>query len=263
MFASLLQFLFLTATSILGCLLVLRAWTYACAMTFHDPIVYPIRRLTNWLVDPLSKMVAPKGAWDWPSLVGALLAGLLSVVVRTAFHPAGFAMVSTWIAPFAMVLRWGLEMLTWGIFGWVILLTGILEVLLSTANRHFITGRGWMLAGGIIEIVLGVILILNVGLSAATLPLFLGFWLMMRGFSTIGLGGDMRALGITGAGWTILTGILLVICSLGVLLQPTAVGTTAVVVWVGVTLLFAGMAAGSLALQFRNAHRCFEEEERR
>ena len=61
MFASLLQFLFLTATSILGCLLVLRAWTYACAMTFHDPIVYPIRRLTNWLVDPLSKMVAPRG----------------------------------------------------------------------------------------------------------------------------------------------------------------------------------------------------------
>lgn len=107
MLASLLQFLFLTATSILGCLLVLRAWTYACAMTFHDPIVYPIRRLTNWLVDPLSKAVAPKGAWDWPSLVGALLVGLLSVVVRTAFHPAGFAMVSTWIAPFAMVLRWG------------------------------------------------------------------------------------------------------------------------------------------------------------
>ena len=70
------------------------------------------------------------------------------------------------------------------LFGWVILLTGILEVLLSTANRHFITGRGWMLAGGVIEIVLGVILILNVGLSAATLPLFLGFWLMMRGFST-------------------------------------------------------------------------------
>ena len=122
---------------------------------------------------------------------------------------------------------------------------------------------GGMLAGGIIEIVLGVILILNVGLSAATLPLFLGFWLMMRGFSTIGLGGDMRALGIAGSGWTLLTGILLVICSLGVLLQPTAVGTTAVVVWVGITLLFAGMAAGSLALQLRNAHRCFEENGRR
>ena len=50
------------------------------------------------------------------------------------------------------------------LFGWVILLAGILEVVISTANRHFITGRGWMLAGGIIQIVLGVILIFNVGL---------------------------------------------------------------------------------------------------
>ena len=56
---------------------------------------------------------------------------------------------------------------------------------------------------------------------------------------------------------------MLVISTLGVLHQPTDVGTTAAVVWVGITLLFAGMAAGSLALQLRNAHRCFEEEERR
>ena len=39
------------------------------------------------------------------------------------------------------------------LFGWVILITGILEVVLSSANRHFVTGRGWMLAGGVIEIV--------------------------------------------------------------------------------------------------------------
>ena len=150
----------------------------------------------------------------------------------------------------------GLSML----FGWVILFSGILETVLSTSNSHYITGRGWMIAGGIIQIVLGVILILNIGLSAATLPLFLGFWLMMRGFSTIGLGSDMRALGVSGSGWTIATGILLLLCSLGVLFQPLAFGTTAVIAWVGVTLLFAGVAAGTLSLQLRSAHRCLEEE---
>ena len=65
-------------------------------------------------------------------------------------------------------------------FGWLILLSGIFQVILSTANKHYITGRGWMLAGGIIEIVLGAILVWNVALSAATLPIFLGFWLMFR-----------------------------------------------------------------------------------
>ena len=79
------------------------------------------------------------------------------------------------------------------VFGWLMLFSGILEVVLSSANKHFITGRGWMLAGGIIEIILGIILIFNVALSAATLPIFLGFWLMLRGFSAIGLGGDMNA----------------------------------------------------------------------
>ena len=93
------------------------------------------------------------------------------------------------------------------LFGWLMLISGILEVVLSSVNKHFITGRGWMLAGGIIEIVLGIILIFNVALSAATLPIFV-------------------------------------------------FGTTAVIVWVGISLLFAGVAACSLSLQLHRAHRC-------
>ena len=52
------------------------------------------------------------------------------------------------------------------LFGWLILFTGIFEVLLASANKHFVTGRGWMLVGGIIEIALGIILIINIRLSA-------------------------------------------------------------------------------------------------
>lgn len=144
------------------------------------------------------------------------------------------------------------------LFGWVMLVTGILEVVLSTTNRHFVTGRGWILAGGIIEIILGLILIFNIALSAATLPIFLGFWLLLRGFSAIGLGGDMNALEVAGSGWTIFAGVLLVLCALWVLFQPLVIGTTAVIVWVGVSLLFAGIAACSFAMQLHKAHRCLE-----
>lgn len=144
------------------------------------------------------------------------------------------------------------------LFGWLMLIAGILEVVLSSVNRHFITGRGWMLAGGIIEIILGIILIFNVALSAATLPIFLGFWLMLRAFSTIGLGGDMRAMEIGGSGWTIFSGILLLLCSLWILFQPLVFGTAAVVVWVGISLLFAGIAAFAVSLQLHRAHHCLE-----
>ena len=83
---------------------------------------------------------------------------------------------------------------------------------------------------------------------------------MLRGFSAIGLGGDMNAMEIPGSGWTVFSGILLVLCSLWILFQPLVIGTTAVIVWVGITLLLAGITAFSLALQLRNAHHCLHSD---
>ena len=146
------------------------------------------------------------------------------------------------------------------LFGWLIFFSGVFETALAATSRHFITGRGWMLAGGVIEIILGLILISNVAISEVALPIILGFWLLMRSFSTIGLGGDMTTLGIHGAGWTIFTGILLLLCSLSILLQPLVFGSTAVLVWVGVSLLFVGAGACSMAFQLRHAHRVLDAE---
>lgn len=146
------------------------------------------------------------------------------------------------------------------LFGWLMLLTGVVETIVAARNTHYVTGRGWMLAWGVIEIVLGLILVFNVALSSATLPVVLGFWLLMRGFSAVGLGGDMRAVGIRGAGWTILCGILLLLCALGILFHPLVFGSTAVVVWVGLSLLLAGASAALLGLQLRTAHRVADKQ---
>ena len=79
---------------------------------------------------------------------------------------------------------------------------------------------------------------------------------MLRAFGAIGLGSDMGAMQIAGSGWTIFSGILLLLCSLWILFQPLVFGTTAVIVWVGISLLFAGVAACSLSLQLHRAHLC-------
>ena len=172
----------------------------------------------------------------------------------------GIALLAVGILVFIYPARSYLDLSV--LFGWLILFSGVMEVVLAARSRHFVTGRGWMLAGGIIEIILGAILVFNVALSAVTLPIFLGFWLLMRSFSTIGLASDMHVLGIRGSGWTVLTGVLLLICSLWMLLQPLAFGTTAVVVRVGLSLLFAGISTVSLSLQLRSAH-CIAEAPRR
>ena len=172
----------------------------------------------------------------------------------------GIALLAVGILVFIYPARSYLDLSV--LFGWLILFSGVMEVVLAARGRHFVTGRGWRLGGGVIEIILGAILVFNVALSAVTLPIFLGFWLLMRSFSTIGLASDMHVLGIRGSGWTVLTGVLLLICSLWMLLQPLAFGTTAVVGWVGLSLLFAGISTVSLSLQLRSAH-CIAEAPRR
>lgn len=148
------------------------------------------------------------------------------------------------------------------LFGWLIFFSGVMEVVLAASSRHFVTGRGWMMAGGIIEIILGLVLIFNIALSAVTMPIFLGFWLLMRGFTTVGLASDMHLLGIRGSGWTVTTGILLLICALWMLFQPLVFGSTAVVVWVGLSLLFAGISTTMLSMQLRRAHRIADNARR-
>lgn len=140
-------------------------------------------------------------------------------------------------------------------FGALMLFAGIFEVVLSIGNRDFITGRGWMLAGGMLQVLLGMILMFNPVFSATTLPLFLGFWLLFRGFLTVGWGGDMSALHLPGVGWTVTSGILLILLALMVLLQPLTFGTRMVVAWMGVSLLFAGMTAILFGFQLRSVHR--------
>ena len=145
------------------------------------------------------------------------------------------------------------------LFGFVILFSGIFEIVLSASNNHLVTGRGWLLAAGIIEAVLGLLLIFNVALSAAALPVFLGFWLLFRSFTLIGLGGDMNSMQVPGSVWTIVTGVLLLLCSLAILFQPVVFGAQAVVIWVGLSFLMAGISAAVFAFQPKNVHKAFQQ----
>lgn len=138
---------------------------------------------------------------------------------------------------------------------YLILAAGIIQIVIAYSGSSYVSGRGWMLAGGIIEVILGLILAFNVSLTAITLPIFLGFWLLFRSFLFVGLGIDMHTLKIEGSEWAIATGFLLLICSVIVLMQPFYFGVAAVVVWVGISFLVAGISACILAWQLKNIHK--------
>ena len=121
MLTGLIQFLVSAVTSILGVILLFRAWVFVWALSPRHPFVQVTRRTTDWLVEPLSKLVPRRGNADWPSLVGALLVAVRTMLMEKASNGLPATPVGLVLAPAALVIRWGLEMISWGAFLWVIL----------------------------------------------------------------------------------------------------------------------------------------------
>ena len=124
------------------------------------------------------------------------------------------------------------------LFGVVIILSGIMYIGMATASR--VRGRGWLIASGIIEIILGIALTAMPGVSAIALPLCLGFWLLFKGCSLIGIGYGLRNTEGSGWGWTIFSAIMLIICGIIILMQPILYGMEAVIWWTGISFLIGG-----------------------
>ena len=71
------------------------------------------------------------------------------------------------------------------LFGWGLILTGVVQLTVAgnvTKRSH---GWGWWLAGGILDIFIGFLLIGNLALSEVTLPYFFAFVFLFKGISNI------------------------------------------------------------------------------
>ena len=82
MLLGLLQFFVGVVASLFGVLLLLRAWTYVWALSPRHPFVQLSRRVTDWLVEPLSKVVPRQSSYDWPSLLATLLTAIVAVLLQ-------------------------------------------------------------------------------------------------------------------------------------------------------------------------------------
>ena len=70
-------------------------------------------------------------------------------------------------------------------FGCCLLLSGSFQIVVSTSIHKKFHGWGWWLAGGILDIIIGVILIINLGLSMEIIPIFFAFVFLFKGIEYI------------------------------------------------------------------------------
>ena len=130
------------------------------------------------------------------------------------------------------------------LFGLVILLAGIAELLHAYQNRGQ-GNRGWHLFIGLIEIILGLVLMSHLAASMDVLRVTIGIYFLFRGVSIL----NFRALA-RGSWWVILGGLIVLLFGILVLVNP-AFGAVTVIIWTGMAFLVIGILNVMLGLRMK------------
>lgn len=76
----------------------------------------------------------------------------------------------------------GYEMLAL-LLGWLLIVFGVVQVVVSGNVKQKVRGWGWWLAGGVIDILIGFILVGNLSFSETVLPFFFAVIFLYKGIS--------------------------------------------------------------------------------
>lgn len=146
------------------------------------------------------------------------------------------------------------------LIGILMLAVGAAQLIVALTSGNYLAMRGYMVVGGIIDVLLGLFLCVYPGVTFALLPVMLGIWMMYHSFMMISFGGDLEIFNIGGSTSVVVGGILLLLLSIMVLANPFSAGVATVVVIAGLGLIVLGLLLCWLALKLKNIHLNFEKE---
>ncbi len=137
-----------------------------------------------------------------------------------------------------------------GLFSALIFVSGLFRVFFALTNKDDIENFGLYLAGGIFDIIVGFVLLKYPGITVLLFSLFIGFWLLFRGFNIISISFNIKKLGDTDWFWILLFGILVVIFAFMAIIDPL-IGASYLVYTLALAFLVAGIANIYLSLRLR------------
>lgn len=135
-------------------------------------------------------------------------------------------------------------------FSMLILISGLLSIYFAFANKDDIDNWGLYLAGGVLDFAVGFILFKYPGISIVLFSLFIGFWLMFRGFNTVSTSFKLKKDGADNWGWILFFGILTVIFAFMSIINPL-IGAAYLVYTLAFAFLLLGIANIFLGLQLK------------
>jgi uncharacterized membrane protein HdeD (DUF308 family) len=137
-----------------------------------------------------------------------------------------------------------------GLFSALIFVSGLFTVFFALTNKDDIDNFGLYLAGGVLDIIMGFILMKYPGLTVVLFSLFVGFWLLFRGIGTLSIAFKIKKEGDSNWGWILFFGILVTVFAFMAIVNPL-IGASYLVYTLALALLFLGIANIYLALRLR------------
>lgn len=143
------------------------------------------------------------------------------------------------------------------VFVFSLLIAGILDIVFAISNRNEMYGWGWNLAGGILEVLLGIILLsLPLLIITGIIIYLVGFWILFRSIWGIGESCQLQALGVRGWGWLLALSIISVILAFLYLLSPVF-GGIFLILFVGMSMICYGIFRIVMAFELRRVGRVY------
>lgn len=135
-----------------------------------------------------------------------------------------FIIVGIWVSTTPLASYITLSLL----FAFTFLIAGIIEIIYAISNRDTHDNWGWSLASGILGLLVGILLVSNLGISMIALPFYIGFGIVFYSITGIGRSIDLKKYDVTGWGYLMFTSILGLILGFIMIWNPLFGGMTIV-----------------------------------
>lgn len=126
------------------------------------------------------------------------------------------------------------------LFAATFLLIGIIEIVYALSIRKTIEDWGWTLGGGIINFIIGILLVSRPEISLVVLPFYVGFAILFRSFRAIGWSFELKRLEVSAWGNLMAVGILGMVFAFILLWNPIFAGMT-IVFYTAMAFISAGI----------------------
>jgi uncharacterized membrane protein HdeD (DUF308 family) len=143
------------------------------------------------------------------------------------------------------------------LFSVTFFVAGFLEIIYSISYRKQLDGWGWSLASGILSLIIGVLLIIYPQVSIITLPLFVGFVVLFHSSMAIAWSIELKKYKVSNWGWLLFAGILGVIFSFILLMNPLIAGLT-VAVFTGISFITIGIFHIHFSIELKKLKNTFK-----